>query len=94
MSKVNITVRYDSEKLNAIRLYLKQKDLTLEAELANAVDSLYNRVVPQGVREFVEMQAASQSIRPVTRRSKSTTPVEPDMTADPPAEDASSVIQM
>ena len=27
MSKVNITVRYDSEKLNAIRLYLKQKDL-------------------------------------------------------------------
>lgn len=94
MRKVNISVSYDNEKLNALRLYLKQKDQTLEIELVKAVDSLYNRVVPQGVRDFVEMQAASQSIRPVTRRSKSTTPVELDMTADPPAEDASSVIQM
>ena len=85
MSKVNITVRYDSEKLNAIRLYLKQKDLTLEAELAKAVDSLYNRVVPQGVREFVEMQAASPSIRPVTRAKKSA-PAESDVTEAVPAE--------
>ena len=85
MSKVNIAVRYDSEKLNAIRLYLKQKDLTLEAELAKAVDSLYNRVVPQGVREFVEMQAASPSIRPVTRAKKSA-PAESDVTGAVPAE--------
>ena len=79
MSKVNIAVRYDSEKLNALRLYLKQKDLTLETELAKAVDNLYNRVVPQGVREFVEMQAASPSIRPVTRAKKSA-PAESDVT--------------
>ena len=86
MSKVNITVRYDSEKLNAIRLYLKQKDLTLEAELAKAVDSLYNRVVPQGVREFVEMQAASQSIRPVTRAKKSDAPAKPEVSESASAE--------
>ena len=78
MKKANITVSYDSEKLNALRLYLKQKDLTLETELAKAVDSLYNRVVPQGVREFVEMQAASQSIRSATRAKKSATPMKPD----------------
>lgn len=78
MSKVNIAVRYDSEKLNALRLYLKQKDLALETELAKAVDNLYNRVVPQGVREFVEMQAASKSIRPATRAKKSATPMKPD----------------
>lgn len=86
MSKVNITVRYDSEKLNAIRLYLKQKDLTLEAELAKAVDSLYNRVVPQGVREFVEMQAASQSIRPVTRAKKSDASAKPEASESASAE--------
>ena len=85
MKKVNITVSYDSEKLNALRLYLKQKDLTLETELAKAVDSLYNRVVPQGVREFVEMQAASPSIRPVTRAKKSA-PAESDVTEAVPAE--------
>jgi hypothetical protein len=85
MKKANITVSYDSEKLNALRLYLKQKDLTLETELAKAVDSLYNRVVPQGVREFVEMQAASPSIRPVTRAKKSA-PAESDVTEAVPAE--------
>lgn len=85
MSKVNIAVRYDSEKLNALRLYLKQKDLALETELAKAVDNLYNRVVPQGVREFVEMQAASPSIRPVTRAKKSA-PAESDVTEAVPAE--------
>lgn len=85
MKKANITVSYDSEKLNALRLYLKQKDLTLETELAKAVDSLYNRVVPQGVREFVEMQAASQSIRSVTRAKKSA-PAESDVTEAVPAE--------
>ena len=85
MKKANITVSYDSEKLNALRLYLKQKDLTLETELAKAVDSLYNRVGPQGVREFVEMQAASQSIRSVTRAKKSA-PAESDVTEAVPAE--------
>lgn len=85
MKKANIPVSYDSEKLNALRLYLKQKDLTLETELAKAVDSLYNRVVPQGVREFVEMQAASPSIRPVTRAKKSA-PAESDVTEAVPAE--------
>lgn len=85
MKKANITVSYDSEKLNALRLYLKQKDLTLETELAKAVDSLYNRVVPQGVREFVEMQATSPSIRPVTRAKKSA-PAESGVTEAVPAE--------
>ena len=85
MKKANITVSYDSEKLNALRLYLKQKDLTLETELAKAVDSLYNRVVPQGVREFVEMQVASQSIRSATRAKKSAS-AESDVTEAVPAE--------
>ena len=86
MSKINIAVRYDSEKLNALRLYLKQKDLTLETELAKAVDNLYNRVVPQGVREFVEMQAASQSIRPVTRAKKSDVPAKSEASESASAE--------
>ena len=86
MSKVNIAVRYDSEKLNALRLYLKQKDLALETELAKAVDNLYNRVVPQGVREFVEMQAASQSIRPVTRAKKSDASAKPESSESASAE--------
>lgn len=94
MSKVNIAVRYDSEKLNALRLYLKQKDLALETELAKAVDSLYNRVVPQGVREFVEMQAASPSIRPVTRTKNPATKKDNVGEDDTPVKDAASVTQM
>jgi hypothetical protein len=79
MKKTTLVVGYDSEKLNALRLYLKQKDQTLEIEISKAVDSLYTRTVPQGVRDFIEMQAASQSIRSVTRPKKTTAPAEADV---------------
>lgn len=79
MKKVTIAVSYDSEKLNAIRLYLKQKDQTLEGEMVKAVDSLYNRIVPQGVRDYFEMQAANQSIGPVVKPKKSAAAAESDV---------------
>ena len=86
MRKLNITVSYDTEKLNALRLYLKQKDQSLEAELNKSVESLYNRIVPQGVRDFIEMQAASQSIRSVARPKKTTAPAEADVSETVSAE--------
>ena len=94
MKKANITVSYDTEKLNALRLYLKQKDQSLEAELNKSVESLYNRIVPQGVRDFIEMQATSQSIRPVTRAKNSAAKKEDGCTDKTAEEDMATLTQM
>ena len=50
------------------------------------MDSLYTRTVPQGVRDFIEMQAANQSIRSVARPKKTTAPAEADVSETVSAE--------
>lgn len=57
MKKVNITVSYDGEKFDALKLYLQQRNLMVEDEMISALDSLYNKVVPTGVRDFIDMRA-------------------------------------
>lgn len=84
MKKMNITVSYEEEKLNALKLYLEQKDTTIEEELTAAADSLYNKTVPTGVHEFISLRAGlpkpaekkkkprpQPAIQPVSERSES-----------------------
>lgn len=59
MKKVNITISYDEEKLNALRLYLEQKGVHAEDELSKALDTLYSKIVPAGVREFIELRCGN-----------------------------------
>ncbi len=59
MKKANITVAYDAEKLSALKLYLGQKNLSVEAELVAATDNLYIKTVPANVRDFIELQAGN-----------------------------------
>ena len=54
---------YDDEKLNAIRLYMSQRDLDFKEELEKSVDSLYAKYVPANVREFIEMTTAKKPAR-------------------------------
>lgn len=57
MKKVTIIISYDEEKLNALKLYLKQKDMNLDDELTKSRDTLFNKIVPSGVREFISMKS-------------------------------------
>ena len=56
MKKSSISIMYDDEKLNAIRLYMSQRDLDFKEELEKSVDSLYAKYVPANVREFIDMK--------------------------------------
>lgn len=56
MKKATMTVSFDEEKLNALKMYLGQKGQQLEGELARALDMLYTKNVPAGVREFIDMR--------------------------------------
>ena len=41
MKKTNITVAFDEEKLSALKMYLGQKNTTVEKELTKAIEILY-----------------------------------------------------
>ncbi len=70
--KRSITIQIPEEKLSAIEMYLEQKNTTLAAELDKHVDQIYTKVVPQNVREYIELTAKQQIRRP--RRSVDSTP--------------------
>lgn len=59
MKKVTITVSFDEEKLNALKMYLTQKNMQAEKELEKALETLYNKTVPAGVRGFIEMKSGT-----------------------------------
>ena len=45
--------------MNALKLYPKQKEMNLDAELTKSLDTLFNKTVPSGVREFISMKSES-----------------------------------
>lgn len=56
MKKTTITLTYDEERLTALKLYLAEKQITLEDELVKSLDALFARTVPQPVRRYIELR--------------------------------------
>ena len=72
MKKTNITVAFDEEKLSALKMYLGQKNTTVEKELAKALDVLYGKTVPAGVREFIALRSGAEL--PTEKKRKNVAP--------------------
>ena len=70
MKTATITISYDEEKLAALRLYLGQKNQTVEEELLTATDNLYTKTVPNKVREFIDLRAGKTVNDPKKRKPK------------------------
>lgn len=73
MKTATITITYDEEKLAALRLYLGQKNQTVEEELLSSTDSLYTKTVPSNVREFIDLRAGKTVNEPRKRKPKPNT---------------------
>ena len=71
MKKASISIFYDDEKLSAVRMYMKQKDLDIKSELEKTIDSMYAKYVPSNVREFIDMKAVQKSSRTKVSSAKS-----------------------
>lgn len=54
MKQAVVTIKYDEEKLNAIKQYMEKKDADFETELNDVLGKLYEKYVPQAVREYIE----------------------------------------
>lgn len=56
MKKETVTFTYDAEKLSALKMYMAQKNIKLEDELEKTAESLYNKTVPNSVREYIALK--------------------------------------
>jgi len=53
MKQSTVQVRYESEQLEALRLFMAQKCLVLEAELENYIGRLFEKYVSPQVKKFL-----------------------------------------
>ena len=68
MKQINISVSFDEEKLTALKRYMTKKDLDLDAELADALQKLYEKYVPAPVREYIDETDTAVPTPPKPRR--------------------------
>ena len=70
MKKTTVSVSYDAEKLAALKLYLEQKGTQFEDELNKALDALYAKHVPAGVREFLDLRNGTPAAKASPENTK------------------------
>ncbi len=64
MKNTSIEFSFDDAKLEAINIYLKEKNSKLSEELDHFMDSLYKKHVPQAVREFIDKKESEGLVAP------------------------------
>lgn len=64
MEKVEITISFDAEKMDAVKIYLKKEETTVQKKLDEAMRQLYEQTVPEAVREYLDAKNAPPPKRP------------------------------
>lgn len=57
MKKVNITLVFDDEKLDALEFSLRKENTSVQAKMDEALRQLYEKTVPEPVREYLDSKA-------------------------------------
>ena len=77
MEKTEITLSFDSERMRALTIYLKMENTTVQEKMDEAMRQLYEKAVPEPVREYLDIVSA-----PPSRPKRPSRPSQPK--ADPP----------
>ncbi len=71
--KNTVVIALDDKKVQALKMYLSEKKTSLDEQLSNYADQLYGKIVPQNVRDFIDMTAKQQSAaKPKSNSTKPT----------------------
>lgn len=72
MRTTTLTVSFNTEKLDAMKIHMEKRDADLQAELNDTVQKLYEKYVPQATREHIDDKVAREvsSARDRTRRAE------------------------
>lgn len=57
MKKVNITLTFDDDKLDALEFSLRKEHASVQARMDDALKQLYEQTVPEAVREYLDSKA-------------------------------------
>lgn len=66
MKQATLQIKFNEEKLNAIKQYMDKKDTKLQNELEEVIQKLYEKYVPMPVREYIDSRL--QEPEPTTRK--------------------------
>ncbi|MDE7400331.1 MAG: hypothetical protein K2N06_12505 [Oscillospiraceae bacterium] len=58
--KNTVVITLESDKIAALKMYLEQRNSSLDEEISKYAEQLYGKVVPQNVRDFIDMTAKQQ----------------------------------
>lgn len=58
MKKVNITIAFDDEKLDALEFSLRKENASVQVKMDEALKALYEKAVPEPVREYLDSKTA------------------------------------
>ncbi len=61
MEKQEFTLSFDSERMRALTIYLKMENSTVQEKLDEAMRQLYERTVPEPVREYLDIVSTPPS---------------------------------
>lgn len=79
MKNINLTVSFDTEKLDALTYHMGKKDADLQTELQDTVQKLYEKYVPQATREYIDDRLS----RETAEKPKPKRPVRPAASNSP-----------
>jgi hypothetical protein len=77
--KATLQVTFQKEKLEALRFYMDEKDLTVEGELQKHIKNIYEKYVPSATRRYLERndnehENQTETTEPISDRLEETTP--------------------
>lgn len=92
MSKVNITISFDAEKLSALDFCLEKENDSAQKRMEKALAELYEKTVPEALREYVDSKTAPAAAKPKRPARQSapkpqTAPPKPTLHAAPISDD-------
>lgn len=64
MTKISLTLSFEDEKLEAMEIFLKKDNSSVQKKLEDTLKKLYEEVVPEPVREYVDAKSSIKPKRP------------------------------
>ena len=58
MKNTTLTMTFNTEKLDALTFHMGKRDASLQAELNETIQKLYEKYVPQSTREYIDDKVA------------------------------------
>ena len=55
MNKIQLKLEFNSEKMKAIKVSLKEKNKDFDTEILKFLDGLYNKDVPKLLKNYIEV---------------------------------------